>query len=183
MNKGAWRLQSIASQSQKGLKRLSMHAHTVVKCWCYHDDDMLLLLVLALGETRSSYIQNRIFKQCMLSKINNLRYFHFVYIELDVPFKRKYQIGNCFLRYAWTVDINLSSIGLVNEKANENFITKKQNNKNEKITGEGYQQNWDHRTRIKSNSVAIFDPFKIIFNKWYDWNNWTSAKQKKLAAT
>lgn len=111
------------------------------------------------------------------------RYFHFVYIELDAPFKRKYQIGNCFLRYVWTVDINLSSIGLVNEKANENFITKKQNNKNEKITGEGYQQNWDHRTRIKSNSVAILDPFKIIFNKWYDWNNWTSAKQKKLAAT
>lgn len=111
------------------------------------------------------------------------RYFHFVYIELDVPFKRKYQIGNCFLIYAWTVDINLSSIGLVNEKANENFITKKQNNQNEKITGEGYQQNWDHRTRIKSNSVAILDPFKIIFNKWYDWNNWTSAKQKKLAAT
>ena len=116
-------------------------------------------------------------------QINNLRYFHFVYIELDVPFKRKYQIGNCFLRYVWTVDINLSSIGLVNEKANENFITKKQNNKNEKITGEGYQQNWDHRTRIKSNSVAILDPFKIIFNKWYDWKNWTSAKQKKLAAT
>ena len=53
-------------------------SHTLVKCWCY-DDDMLLLLVLALGETRSSYIQNRIFQLCMLFKINNLRYYHFVY--------------------------------------------------------------------------------------------------------
>ena len=64
------------SERTEATKRAS---HTLVKCWCHHNDDMLLLLVLALGEKRLSYIQNRIFTLYMLSKINNLKYYHFVY--------------------------------------------------------------------------------------------------------
>lgn len=100
-----------------------------------------------------------------------------------MPFKRKYQIGNCFLRYVWTVDINLSSRRLVNEKANENFITKKQNNQNEKITGEGYTTELRSQNKNQEQFSGNFGSFQ----KSFSINGMTETIEllpnKKLAAT